>query len=185
MSPEKACLFLDRDGVIIENVPYGKDPAQVRLKDGIVALLQQARKMDFWIVVVTNQSGIGRGWNTLQDYQNITAQMQKLLKSAGVQDFDRIYFSPYFEQATDPQWLKNPHWRKPETGMIDEACKDLRIDKKRSLIVGDRFSDIECGHRASLGRKILLVSSEFPDEIQKMPIGIEFEIATHPNEIKL
>lgn len=185
MSLNKACLFLDRDGVIIENVPYGKDASQVRLKDGIVALLQQARIMDYLVIVVTNQSGIGRGWNTIEDYEVITAQMLKLLSEAGVKAFDKIYFAPYFEQAQDPQWLKNPHWRKPEIGMIEEACKDFKINKSASIMIGDRWSDIDCGARAELHRKILLVSTDFPDEILKMPTGIEFEIATNLADLKL
>ena len=96
MSLPKPALFLDRDGVIITNVPYSNDVETVSLIPGAADLIIQARKNAYLVIVVTNQSGIGRGWVQLESYELITQRMESLLLAQGAR-LDRIYYSPYYE----------------------------------------------------------------------------------------
>jgi D-glycero-D-manno-heptose 1,7-bisphosphate phosphatase len=181
----RPCLFLDRDGVIIHNVPYAKDDSSVALVPGIVELIRSAQLRDFLVVVITNQSGIGRGWVPEEAYIAINSKMNNLLIKAGCAPFDAIYFSPYFEKAEDPRWLLRPDWRKPEPGMILQACRDFKIDLSKSLILGDRSSDIEVGYKAGVPYRYLILSQEFSNEILKIPADIEFSTILNPSEVKL
>jgi D-glycero-D-manno-heptose 1,7-bisphosphate phosphatase len=181
----RPCLFLDRDGVIIHNVPYAKDDSSVALVPGIAELVRSAQLREFLVVVITNQSGIGRGWVLEEAYQAINNKMNNLLKVEGCLPFDAIYFSPYFEKAVDPRWLQKPDWRKPETGMILQACLDFQIDLTKSLVLGDRSSDIEVGYRAGVKYRYLILSQEFSNEILKIPADIEFSTILNPTEVKL
>ena len=92
-------LFLDRDGIIIEDAGYTRDPAAVRLIPEIVPLLQTAKKQGYTLIVVTNQSGIGRGSISLADYFSVSERMLALLNQAQAPGLDQIYFAPYFGQA--------------------------------------------------------------------------------------
>jgi D-glycero-D-manno-heptose 1,7-bisphosphate phosphatase len=180
----KPCLFLDRDGIVIENVPYSNDPGAVVLFKGITSLISRARQLGFLVICVTNQSGIGRGWVTLEAYHAITARMLELLGAEGCR-FDAIYYAPYFEKAQDPRWLENPEWRKPGAGMLEQACLDFQIELAKSVIVGDRCSDVEAGFRAGVPRRILVASADFPDEIKAVPPGIEFQVVQSLDEINM
>jgi D-glycero-D-manno-heptose 1,7-bisphosphate phosphatase len=174
MSNAKPCLFLDRDGVIIQNVPYATSPGTVVLREGIGALIQRARAKGFLVICVTNQSGIGRGWVSLEAYEAITARMNELLKLEAC-TLDAIYFAPYYDKAQDPKWLEKPDWRKPAPGMILQACADHAIDLQKSLFVGDRGSDLEAAKNGRVARPILVEVPDYPNEAQKAPAGIQFE----------
>jgi D-glycero-D-manno-heptose 1,7-bisphosphate phosphatase len=180
----KPCLFLDRDGVIIHNVPYTRDPAQVRLMPGIVELLRQARAKEFLIIVVTNQSGIGRGLLSEDDYQKITARMNQLLAEQSL-SFDHIYYAPYFEGAKNPDYLKKPDWRKPAPGMILQACQDFAVDLKASVMIGDRASDLEAAERGGVARKVLFQGEDAAQEIKLIPPTIEYETCFDLSQLQL
>jgi D,D-heptose 1,7-bisphosphate phosphatase len=180
----RPCLFLDRDGVIIKNVPYSKDPSQVELMLGIGELIRKAKALNFLVIVVTNQSGIGRGWLTLQDYQNMTDRMLELLRVENAVP-DKIYFAPYYEKSTMPEFLKNSHWRKPGIGMFQEAIKDFQIDLNRSVMVGDRASDLEAAEKAGVARKYLLHSVDHEKERGLMPSSIQYQFVESLSEIQL
>lgn len=181
---KRPCLFLDRDGVIIKNVPYSKDPNTVELMLGIVQLVKLAQQRNFLVIVVTNQSGIGRGWLTLEDYQRMTEKMEELLSVEAVR-FDYIYFSPFYEKSSIPEFLEKPNWRKPGTGMIEQACRDFSIDLNQSIMIGDRSTDIEAAFGAGIARRVLLASGDLETEKAQIPRHINYEIAQDLRQITI
>lgn len=164
-------LFLDRDGVLIEDSGYVKDARKVVLKESILDLLDRASAEGYCILVVTNQSGLGRGWITLDEYKAVTLRMLELLDQRA-RLIGHIYFAPYFAGApvalADSLTLDfstwgvgqsgafEPDWRKPEIGMILRAANQHSLDLKKSLMVGDRATDVLLGLKAGLAKSFLL-----------------------------
>jgi D-glycero-D-manno-heptose 1,7-bisphosphate phosphatase len=135
-------LFLDRDGVLIDDVHYLSDPDQVHVLAGADALLMLAWARGWPVVVITNQSGISRGFFDWDSYDAVTERMLAKLEVPGA--IDAIYANGYGpDQASQ-------HWRKPNPGMLVEASSDLNIDLRRSVLVGDRLSDLRAGLNADL-----------------------------------
>lgn len=131
-------FFLDRDGVIIRQVEYLKDPAEVELIPGAVEALRAIHRNGFLAVVVSNQSGIARGRFTRQDLDKVQARLYELLAAAG-EKLDGFYFCPH-----DPH-VEECRCRKPRPGMILDAARDLDIDIGQSFMIGDRPADLETG----------------------------------------
>ena len=142
------CLFLDRDGVIIEDKHYIKDPGQVELCCGSKEVFQLAEKKEIPIIIITNQSGISQKISTWDDYEKVTMKMLELLD--GIKSLVAIYAN---SQSKDekPSLLD---WRKPGIGMVQTAVRDFNIMLGQSFLVGDRLSDIQCGRNAGIGKLI-------------------------------
>jgi len=135
-------LFLDRDGVIIEDRHNIVDPDQVCLCDGSYEFIREVYSKKIKIVIVTNQSGISKGifnWNT---YEKITEKMLSLLGDPI--PITAIYANGFSDQSRDNDW------RKPSPSMINEAVKIFNIDKSSSVMIGDRLTDLQSGVRAGL-----------------------------------
>lgn len=158
-TPYSKALFLDRDGIIIEDAGYTKDPALVKLIPSVITLIQAAHQRNYKIIIVTNQSGIGRGSIALHHYQSVTHRMLELLEAQQALYIDQIYFAPFYEFAAQPvlpigqpysienKWNIPHHgvwsaeWRKPNLGMIGQAQQQFAVDLSSSLMVGDRWTD--------------------------------------------
>lgn len=125
----------------MEEVGYCADPAQVRLIAGAREALELARAGGYLNVIVSNQSGIARGYFTEAEYR---AVQDELLRQLGAGLVDASYFCPDAPEAPS-------ECRKPAPGMLLEAARDLQIDLLRSFLVGDKASDIECARRAGAG----------------------------------
>jgi len=134
----RAAVFFDRDGTLMEDVHYCGDPAQVRLYEGVSEALVKLKDAGFRLFVITNQSGIGRGLITDEQYQ---AVQREFLRQLGEDLIDASYYCP------DAPGLSSKR-RKPEPGMVLEAAAEHGIDLSASLFVGDKRADIECGRRA-------------------------------------
>ena len=134
----RRAFFLDRDGVIIRQVEYLKNPDEVELIPGAVEALRAIHRHGFLAVVVSNQSGIARGRFTRDDLAKVQARLYELLAAEG-EKLDGFYFCPH-----DPH-VENCHCRKPKPGMILDAARDLDIDIGRSFMIGDRPADLETG----------------------------------------
>ena len=131
----KPAVFFDRDGVLIKDCHYLKDPSSVKLEDYAFELVKFFSMKGFIIIVVTNQSGISKKLFDWDDYLLVTKKMISLF---GEQNpFAGIYANSFANDIFD---LNN--WRKPSPKMLIEASKDFPIDLKKSIIVGDRISDI-------------------------------------------
>ncbi len=136
--PATPAVFLDRDGTLIEDVRYCKDPAHVRVLPGVVEALRRLRAAGFRTVIITNQSAIGRGWMSVGDYEAVHARTIELI---GAEHLDAAYF------CADAPEADSTH-RKPAPGMVLDAARDHGIDLARSWFVGDKRADVLCGRTA-------------------------------------
>lgn len=133
-------VFLDRDGVINEEVEYLHDPDRLVLIPGVVETIGALAATGAPVVVVTNQAGIGRGMYTEADLARVTARLDELLAAAGTR-LAGTYACPHHPSA-------GCRCRKPLPGMLEDAARDLGIDLARSVIVGDKASDLGAGRAA-------------------------------------
>lgn len=148
MSPQPA-VFFDRDGTLMEEVGYCADPRQVRLYPGVPAALRELKAAGFLNFILTNQSGISRGYFTEAQYHAVQA---RVLAEIGPGLIDACYFCP--DAPGMPSGC-----RKPEPGMVFQAARDFPIDLPRSYFIGDKTADIECGRRA--GTHTILVMTGY------------------------
>lgn len=162
---KRRALFLDRDGVLVVDRHYLKDPSQIELLPDVVSGLKAAQQNNFFLVVVTNQSGIGRGLITQQEYSAVATKLDDIFRSEGI-SFE-TYFSPYFAEAQEPRYLMNADWRKPAPGMFKKAALDHNIDLSESWMIGDSFTDLQAALNAGLKKAFLLHSPKFKIEQEK------------------
>ena len=140
-------LFLDRDGTMIENIPYISDPDAVSLIPGVVDTIGAFRAAGFAVVVVTNQSGVARGLLSPDQYRAVDARM---LEQLGPGLIDATYACPYHPEGHGEYAGSHP-WRKPQGGMIRAAGEALRLDLSDSVLVGDSLTDIMAAADAGVG----------------------------------
>lgn len=152
-------LFLDRDGVINQEVGYLHRPEDVRWVDGIFALARQARGLGLRLVVVTNQSGIARGLYSTAEFHALMSWMRAEFAAEGAA-LDAVYHCPYHPTHGLGEWRREHEDRKPGPGMLLRAARDLDLDLARSLLVGDRCSDIAAANAAGLPQAFLLTGTE-------------------------
>jgi D-glycero-D-manno-heptose 1,7-bisphosphate phosphatase len=153
-----SALFLDRDGVINVDRGYIHRPDQFEFVPGIFELAR------FWtnelhrsIVVITNQSGIGRGYFDECAYEDLTRWMCDRFEAEHT-SIARVYHCPYHPLHGIGEYRRDHPWRKPNPGMILQAVSDLDLDPAQSAILGDKISDIEAGEAAGIGLRILVAS---------------------------
>lgn len=147
-------VFLDRDGTLNYDPGYLKSAAELKLLPGVGVALARLKAAGARLVVVTNQSGVARGYLTLKDLEAIHARLQGLLEQDDA-SLDAIYFCPHHP---------NDHCRcrKPERGMVDRAVAELQIDLRRTYLIGDHLRDIQLAK--AVGVKSLLVAAGHVDE---------------------
>ncbi len=149
----RPAVFIDRDGTIMIDVGYPKYARQVSLIPGAVRALRELRRQGFLIVIISNQSGIGRGYMTRRQADNVHKRVISLLANSGV-EIDDAYYCPH---APDD----GCKCRKPSPEMLFEAARKFNIDLSRSFMIGDRDVDVETGKRAGC-RTLCLRSAETP-----------------------
>jgi D-glycero-D-manno-heptose 1,7-bisphosphate phosphatase len=155
-------LFLDRDGTINVDTGYLSDPADIALRDDIVPAIEAANRRKIPVVVVTNQSGIARGFYGWDDFADVNGRVLDLLRASNGL-VDMVVACAYHEAGAGPLAIADHPMRKPNPGMLFEAAKRLGIDLKRSLIVGDKPADMDAGRRAGVSRG-WLVDGEASDQ---------------------
>jgi len=147
--PGRPALFLDRDGLLVEEVGYLHRPQDVRLQPGAGALLAAAERAGWRRVIVTNQSGIGRGLYDWAAFAATQARLETLLAAEGAQ-VDLVVACPFHPEALVPWRVADHPCRKPRPGMLLLAAERLGLDLKRSWILGDQASDMAAGRQAGL-----------------------------------
>jgi D-glycero-D-manno-heptose 1,7-bisphosphate phosphatase len=154
-------LFLDRDGTLIRHIPYLSDPAQVELLPGVKAALQHALKKGFLLFLLTNQSGVGRGWFTMEAVEHCNARMLELLElpSPG---FTALCIAP---EAPDVPSL----YRKPSPRFILEMIAAHKLNPAECYMVGDAPSDVEAAHAAHVNAVAVGAQFELAGEGQSFP----------------
>lgn len=150
----RVAVFLDRDGTLIDDVPYLSDPAKVRLLPEVAEALRLLAGAGYRLIVVTNQSGIGRGYYSEEDMHRVNDEMIRQMSEAGVY-LDGLYFCPVAPGSGGRSGVEDPR-RKPGPGMLLEAAQDLHLDLSRSWMMGDMISDVQAGENAGCQGSILL-----------------------------
>jgi D-glycero-D-manno-heptose 1,7-bisphosphate phosphatase len=150
-------VFLDRDSVIVEDVHFLATVERLRVLPGAAEALRRLQQR-FYLVVVTNQSGIARGLLTEDDLFGIHAELVRRLAAEGVV-IDAFYYCPHLPEATVPGYGGECDCRKPKPGMLLRAAQDWDIDLAHSFMVGDMPRDVEAGRAAGV-RSILLRDAE-------------------------
>jgi len=153
---KKPALFLDRDGVINIEKNYLHKKEDFEFIDGIFELCKHYMTKDYYIIVVTNQSGIAREYYSEMDFANLTFWMIDAFDAKGVK-IDQVYHCPHH-----PDISGECECRKPKAGMLLKAAKDLNIDLENSVLIGDSERDIEAAHTAGLKETYLF--TELPKE---------------------
>ena len=142
----QAAVFLDRDGTVNEQMGYINHKSRFILLPGVGQAIRRLNEAGVPVVVATNQSGLARGYFPPALLDEVHAKMVQELAEDGAK-VDGIYICPHHPEAKEEQYRKACACRKPKTGLLEQAAADLNLDLGKSFMVGDRWSDLECGDR--------------------------------------
>jgi D-glycero-D-manno-heptose 1,7-bisphosphate phosphatase len=167
-------IFLDRDNTIIEDDGYIGDPAKVKLLPGAATALASMRALGYRLIVVSNQSGVGRGMFKEADVEAVNDEMSRQLKAKAGAYVDASYYCPYHPDATIVDYRIDHDWRKPKPGMLRQAAADFSLDLSQCWMIGDAPRDVAAG--AAAGCRTILLRD--PD---KNPVSNSDAISVTPN----
>ena len=151
----RPAVFLDRDGTIIEDVGFLRELAQIDVLPWSADAIHQLNAAGFVVVVVTNQSGVGRGYYDEAHVQATHRAIDAAL--AGRARIDAYYYCPHYPESADQRYARTCDCRKPASGMLQRAAQELQLDLSRSWMVGDWWRDVEAGIGA--GTRTILIRS--------------------------
>lgn len=157
-SEKKPAIFLDRDGTMTEEAGYINHPSRLHLLRCTAEAVRLCNENNILAVVVTNQAGVARGYFTEDLLKVVLEKMRLTLENKGAH-LDGIYYCPHHPREGTPEYRVECNCRKPRTGMIEAACRELPIDLERSYMVGDRISDSKFGHK--LGLRTVMVMTGY------------------------
>jgi len=148
-------VFLDRDGTLNIDYGYVHKIDDFHFIEGSIEALKKLKEMGYLLVLVTNQSGIARGYFSEQEFLQLTEWMDWSLADRGV-DLDGIYYCPHHSEAKLAEFKQDCDCRKPKSGMLLQAIEELNIDPARSIMIGDKIEDLLAGQGAKIGTNILV-----------------------------
>lgn len=154
-SSKKPAVFLDRDGTLIRDAEYLSDPSQIHLFSNTPIALKLLKKAGYLLLVVSNQSGVARGYFPENMIGKVHVRLRALLKAKGA-GVDAFFYCPHYPKGSVKKYSKVCSCRKPKTGMVRQALRKYPIDLKRSFVVGDKMDDLLLGQNAKLGGSILV-----------------------------
>lgn len=149
-------IFLDKDGTLVKDVPYNVDTHKIEILQHVVGGLRLLQKAGYIFIIVSNQSGLARGYFTEKELKQAFEHLEELFFSEGIK-IDGIYFCPHHPEATVSSFRKDCSCRKPLAGMFEKAAKEHHVDLSSSWMIGDILDDVEAGHNA--GVKAILIDS--------------------------
>jgi D-glycero-D-manno-heptose 1,7-bisphosphate phosphatase len=152
-------LFLDRDGVVNEEVGYLHRAEEVRFVDGIFSLCRTAARLGYRLIVVTNQAGIARGYYSEEDFYSLMTFMRTELRENGV-ELDAVYFCPFHPEHGVGVYKREHEDRKPGTGMLRRGVTEFGVELSESVMIGDRCSDMAAANAAGLRQAFLMRGTE-------------------------
>lgn len=158
---KKKAVFLDRDGTIVAHEPYLSSPDQLKLLPNAVQGIRLFREYGYLIIIVTNQSGVARGFFDEERLMLIHKRLMDMLEEEGVV-IDGIYYCPHHTEGIIEQYKINCDCRKPSPGMLLDAARKYHIDLTQSLMIGDSEADMLAGRNA--GCKCVLIRNSHIDE---------------------
>lgn len=173
---QKQAVFLDRDGVINVNYGYVYDAESFEFIDGIFEVARAAHANGYKLIVITNQSGIGRGYYSEQQFHELTEWMCNEFLNVGA-PIEKVYFSPFHPTEGLGGYKKDDESRKPRPGMIYQAQREMDLNLKTSILIGDSASDIKAGISAGVGLNILFGQNQHPDLT-----GLSYQSIAHLRE---
>ncbi|MHB1937417.1 MAG: D-glycero-alpha-D-manno-heptose-1,7-bisphosphate 7-phosphatase [Acidobacteriaceae bacterium] len=176
MEDLQPALFLDRDGVVNREIGYLYKPEQVEFTKGIFELCKYAQAQRYKLIIITNQSGIARQLYSEADFHSLMQWMSKEFLRARIR-VDGYYFCPHHPEHGIGPYRKECADRKPQPGMIFRASKDHGIDLQRSVLVGDRCSDLQAGATAGIGKLVLLRGTEPAGCVNAHPHAVVSDLA--------
>ncbi len=151
-------IFLDRDGTINIDHGYVHQIDDFQFIEGVIDTLRQLKKKGYLLVIVTNQSGIARGYFSEAQFLQLTEWMDWSLAEQDV-DLDGIYYCPHHPEGKG-EFKQQCDCRKPEAGMLLQAIRDLKIDPAQSVMVGDKLEDLLAAEKAGVKTKVLVRSGK-------------------------
>ncbi|RXK34493.1 D-glycero-beta-D-manno-heptose-1,7-bisphosphate 7-phosphatase [Arsenophonus endosymbiont of Bemisia tabaci Asia II 3] len=184
MSQSIPSIFLDRDGTINLDHGYVYEIDNFRFIESAIEAMLELKKMGYALILVTNQSGIARGFFTEAQFLELTKWMDWSLIDRGV-EFDGIYYCPHHPDAIEQKYKQICDCRKPKAGMLLAARKQLNINMKASYMVGDKLSDMQASKEAHIGTNVLVTTGKSVTEDDKKSADwIINSLADLPNKIK-
>ncbi len=156
--PLRPAIFLDRDGTINEQMGYINHISRFQLLPGVGAAIARLNRQGMPVVVVTNQSGLARGYFPAALLEAVHEKMFRQLAEAGAH-IDGLYLCPHHPEAKEARYRQACDCRKPKTGMLEQAARELGLDLPRSYVIGDRWSDLRCGD--AVGASTILVRTGY------------------------
>jgi len=160
----RPAAFIDRDGTLIEDKHYLADPDKIAFLPGALDGVKRLKQAGYLIVIVSNQSGVARGFFPTIAVDRVHERLTRLMTDAGCPP-DDTRFCPHLPDGDDPAYREDCQCRKPKPGMLEDAARALKIDMKRSYMIGDKQSDIQCGRAA--GTAAVLVRTGEGTETEK------------------
>ncbi|MCU7837286.1 MAG: D-glycero-beta-D-manno-heptose 1,7-bisphosphate 7-phosphatase [gamma proteobacterium symbiont of Taylorina sp.] len=172
MKKSQAAVFLDRDGVINEDHAYVYKIQKFQFIPGVFEACRQFIRSGYQIIIITNQSGIARGFYSEDDFKRLTDWMCNQFKEQGVIITD-VYYCPHHSSQGQDQYKVDCDCRKPKPGMIKQAETEHHINLKKSILIGDKLGDIKAGIAAGVGHNYLVKSGKpVINEISELADGI-------------
>ena len=165
----KPAVFFDRDGVLNKEIGYLYKIADFCWMDGAVEAIRYLNEHGFYVFVITNQSGIARGYYTEEDVLKLHHWMNEELAKYNAR-IDDFFYCPHYKDGIIPKYSISCDCRKPNTGMIEQAMRKYVIDKKNSYVIGDKDSDVKCAENA--GIKGVIFQNENLEKIIKNIVGV-------------
>lgn len=152
----KKAIFLDRDGTINVEKDYLYRIEDFVFEDGVIEGLKILKELGYIFIVVTNQSGIARGYYTKKDVEVLNLHIQEILAKEGI-CIEKFYYCPHHAEKGIGKYKVECNCRKPKTGMLDSGVEEFDIDREASYMVGDNISDLQAG--INVGMKPILVTT--------------------------
>ncbi len=154
MAIARRAVLIDKDGTLIEDVPFNVDPKRIALMPGARRGLRTLWKAGYEIVVVSNQSGVARGYFAESALKSVETRLRELLLGCGVK-MAGFYYCPHHHEGVVPEYTRRCACRKPLPGLLMRAARELELDLESSWIIGDILHDVEAGNRAGCGTILL------------------------------
>lgn len=166
---KRKAIFLDRDGTINVEKDYLYKISDFEFLPGVITALQRLQAAGYILIIITNQSGIARGYYTEKDYNKLNSWMLETLKSEGI-NIDAVYYCPHHPKAIMPAYRINCECRKPKIGLFKRAVEEFDIDLAKSFSIGDKIRDCAICEKTSC-RGFLIASNENAEIIERVKAG--------------
>ncbi|MBP9706277.1 MAG: HAD family hydrolase [Oligoflexales bacterium] len=149
-SKKNKAIFFDRDGVLIVDKGYAFKPETIEFNIGLVACLNKAKNLGYLLFILTNQSGVARGFFSLYDVYHFHQTLQFKILESGGPVFDGVYVCPHYSEGLNKDFVKFCDCRKPGTALVEQAKHSYDLNLNESFLIGDKDSDMQCAENAGL-----------------------------------